>query len=163
MLLGSSCCWLMLRLSSPSVCTAQSKKARLVPLTFSWVNVMFLSTVLMCSVKVSTSRVLILIHAHPHIYTRGWEQFLWRMLNALLCSPLSQSIDWLQWVISLSPWHHHVSVCTNLPETGNKCLLARGPAVCGFFLHSDLAMKGILISRLPLCVKCFVLNCNGIN
>ena len=50
----------MLRLLSSSMCTAQSKKGRLSPLTSSHVNLMLLSTALIFSVKASTSFALIL-------------------------------------------------------------------------------------------------------
>ncbi len=56
-------CMSMLRPISSSVCYALSKKGRLSPLTSSLMNLMLLSTALVCFEKAFTSFVLILTHA----------------------------------------------------------------------------------------------------
>ena len=68
---------LMLRSLSSSVCTVQSKKGRLSPLTSSRVNLVLLSTAFICSVKASTSLGLIWPRCRPHTWINGLEQFLW--------------------------------------------------------------------------------------
>ena len=61
----------MLRLLSSLMCTAQSTKAKQSPLTSSCVNLMLLSTALMCTVKSSPSRVLILTQVSS-TYLNQW-------------------------------------------------------------------------------------------